>query len=130
MTKIKFLCIDPGPEYAGIAISHHGKLSEGLTTIHRTGINQQLKKIIQIIEDYSPERVIIGLPKRGEVQKYSKRLGKAIEESLTTPITYVDEEKTSIRAKDAMAKSKKSSEKIHQVSAAVILQNFIDDLIQ
>lgn len=130
MTKIKFLCIDPGFEYTGIAISYYGKLSEGLATIHKADINQQLEKIMQIVDDYNPERVIIGLPKRGEVQKYSRQLGKVIEKNLGIPITYADEDKTSIRAKDAMAKSKKSSDKIHQVSAAVILQNFIDDLVQ
>ncbi len=130
MTKIKFLCIDPGLKHAGIAVSHYGKFSEGLTTIQGLGFSQQLEKIIQIINKYNPEKIIIGLPKRGDVHKYSKQLGKAIQKDMETPVIYVNEDKTSARAKDEIINSKKNSKKIHQISAAVILQNFIDDLIQ
>ena len=130
MTKIKFLCIDPGLGHTGIAVSHYGKFSEGLTTIQGSSLNQQLEKIIQIINKYNPKKIIIGLPKRGDVHNYSKQLGEAIREDTDTPVIYANEDKTSARAKDEIINSKKNSKEIHQISAAIILQNFIDDLIQ
>lgn len=133
MPKARLLSIDPGRKYLGLAISRYGKLAEGLTTISSPTLNQQMKKILKIINQYQPQKIIIGRPKKGPIYKLSNQIGDRLKNSVNLPIIYVDEDKSSLQAKETLinlGKKKKSQDQIHQVAAAKILQNYIEDLLQ
>lgn len=133
-SQAKYISIDPGQKFIGVAISPHGRLAQGLTTISTTDPNRQIKKLTAIIKKHNPEKIIIGKTQRGKTKNLSHQIANQISKSTNTPVTYVDEYKSSLQAKQAQISSGKNPSQarqdIHQTAAACILQNFLDDLVQ
>lgn len=123
---MKILGIDYGLKKIGIALSEVG-LAEPLSVIS----NQPLvvRKISEICRKYGIEKIVIGLPE-GEIAKKVKEFGRKIAELTKLPVIYQDE---SLTSKEAVAKMieagrgrKARREKEDAVSAAVILQSYLD----
>ena len=60
----RIMGLDVGDKTIGVAVSDPlGITSQGVTTIRRKGIKSDIEELKSIIEEYSIEKVVIGLPK-------------------------------------------------------------------
>lgn len=61
---MRIMGLDVGDKTIGVAISDPlGWTAQGIKTIKRTGIKKDIDEIINIINEYNVEKVIVGLPK-------------------------------------------------------------------
>lgn len=135
----KILGIDYGVKRTGISITDEFNIIAcGLTTV-------PTKKLFYFLNEYfkkeSIKKIVIGLPSKFNyrefslervIQKFINEFRKKHSEELT--IVRIDERFTSKLAKYAIAKSYLKSKKrmdksiVDKISAAIILQSFIDRL--
>lgn len=133
---MKLLAIDYGTKHIGLAISDE-KPSVALPfqTITVTGSHvQQRDKIIadlvKLVDLEHIETIIVGMPLRSD--GLATKLGdeiysfcKALEAAVAIPVDVLDERFTS---KIATHLPHKTSRNIHELSAQVLLQDYIDKL--
>lgn len=61
---MRIIGIDYGDARIGLAVSDPlGITAQGLTTVKNKGEEKTLKELKKIIDEYSPEKIVIGLPK-------------------------------------------------------------------
>ena len=61
---MRILGIDYGDARVGVAVSDVlGFMAQGVKTIKNTGIKQLLNELNEVLTEYKPERIVIGLPK-------------------------------------------------------------------
>ena len=62
--KMRIIGLDVGTKTIGIAVSDELSLTaQGVTTLKRKVIQQDIKKLLKVIEDHEAEKVVVGLPK-------------------------------------------------------------------
>ena len=135
--RVAALGLDVGGKRIGVAgCDGLGLIATGITTIWRSSFQEDITKLIQIIEERQVEILVLGLPYKmdgsigsqaKQVQKFARRVAAAIE----LPIEYVDERLTSYAAEEMMKTAKISVSQnkgtIDRIAAAVILQQWLDD---
>jgi len=130
--------LDVGSKTVGVAISDEmGWTAQGVETI---AINEEKKRfgferIGEIIEEYSVERIIVGLPKnmnnsigpRGEA---SQAYAEGLREAFQLPVLLWDERLSTMAAErillEADVSRKKRKKVIDKMAAAMILQGYLD----
>lgn len=136
---ITFLGFDVGHKKTGVAIANsltnHAK---GLTAIQHNK-NGQIDWVIidKLIKEYTPSKVIIGLPlHHGQYQKatyQAKKFGNQLSQKYKLLINYTDEYLSSMEAKQQLKwhhnHSNAKYSDIDKQSAAVILQTWLNTLI-
>ena len=131
----RILSIDYGTSRVGFAVSDLLHIiATPLKTIKNKSIQDLLKNIGQIVKEYDIRSIVVGLPLglNGKETKQTKTV-KLFSETLEKnnyKVIFEDERLTTILAKKALIKQKISTGKnkslIDQVSAAFILQNYLD----
>ncbi len=133
---MRILGIDYGDSRTGIAISDPmGWTAQGLETIVGKGKKKIVARIIEIIEQYDVDKIVIGLPKnmngtvgeRGEltfafIEKLKKKTDIEIiqwDERLTTVAAHRTLNETNVRGKKRKAI-------VDTVAATYILQGYLD----
>jgi putative Holliday junction resolvase len=135
---MRILGLDVGTKTVGVAVSDEmGWTAQGLETIK---INEEksefgFKRLMEIIEEYSVDTIVVGLPKnmnnsigpRGEAcQKYADLLS----ETFHLPIQLWDERLSTMAAEriliSADVSRKKRKKVIDKLAASVILQGYLD----
>lgn len=126
----KILSIDFGLAKVGVAVSS-GVLAAPLNTIKFENIDELLVKIKKIVESENPSKILVGISS-GQIAKESKIFGEKLGDYLDLPVVFVDETLTS---KDAAAlsleagiKRKKRKSMEDAYAAALILQNYLDQI--
>lgn len=133
---ISALGLDVGQKRIGIAgCDRTGLIATGITTLHRTSFDRDVKFLEQIIQERDVEILVVGLPysmdgslgfQARHVQKFTKRI-TAI---LKLPVEYVDERLTSYQAEQMIIAEKRSPSRnkglIDRKAAALILQQWLD----
>lgn len=123
---MKVLGIDYGLKKIGMALAEAG-LAEPLSVVN----NQVsvINKITKICQNYSIEKIVVGLPE-GKIATKAKEFGKKLSSSTSLPVVFQDETLTS---KEAIAKMieggrgrKRRKEREDAVAAAIILQSYLD----
>jgi len=132
------LGIDYGQRRIGIAVSDPlGILATGLPTIVYQTLPDALDQIGKTISDYQVREVVVGLPLnlKGEESGAAQQTRRFIEElrkRFALTISVWDERFTSVLAQRALITIGKSPsrnrEKIDQLSAMLLLQNYLDKL--
>lgn len=130
------LGLDFGTKRIGVAISDELLLTaQGLDTIRRKGLKDDLALIKEIVDSNGVSEVIVGLPlnMNGTYSEKTKEAVMFVDELKNTidiPVITQDERLTSIQAERAMlegdmsrAKRKKLSDKL---AAQIILQSYLD----
>lgn len=135
----RILGIDYGKKRIGLAISDPNqvmalpwKTIEGYESIKRSA-----QHLIEILEksDYHFEKIIIGNPlqmsgKPSEMTRVVQDFAKILEEKLLIQVILWDERLSSLHAdkslKELKLNRKKRSQKVDEVAAMMILQNFLD----
>jgi putative Holliday junction resolvase len=136
----RILAIDFGTKRMGLAVSDAlGVTAQGLPTLERGRLGDDLRRIQELVEEYSAERVIVGNPlgHGGGETAMSRRAAKFAEDlrrRLSCPVELWDERLTSVEANRRLRESGLSLGKrqraVDRVAATLLLQSYLDFLEQ
>ena len=135
---MRIMALDVGSKRIGVALSDPLKITaQGLQTFQRTTLEEDIKGLWKLIDEYEVSQLVVGLPKNmdgtigfkaEEVQQFVADLTAErkieviwIDERLTT----VSAERVLLEADVSRAKRKKV---IDKMAAVVILQSYLDRL--
>lgn len=132
----KILSLDIGKKKIGIAITDLLQITaQPHSTIRSKNIEEQIKKIIAIVDENSIKTIVVGLPKNmndseGEQADWTKKfVQKIIEKKEELEIVYIDERLTSKMALSSLKhmNMKKIKEKglIDTIAAVNILETYL-----
>ncbi|MCI8520624.1 MAG: Holliday junction resolvase RuvX [Clostridia bacterium] len=133
---MRILGIDYGDARVGVAVSDAlGFMAQGVKTIKNTGIKQLLNELNEVLTEYKPEKIVIGLPKnmdgtegfRAEATyKFANKL-KTIYEG---EIIFWDERLSSVGAarylNETNTRGKKRKNVLDTVAACIILEGYLN----
>ncbi len=132
--------MDVGDKRIGMAISDvMGWTAQGISTLERRNKKYDLEFIRNVIEEYQPERIVVGLPKNmngsiGPQGEKVKAFAENLKEHFKQEILFWDERLSTVSAHKVMIQGdvsrKKRKERVDQVAAVLILQNYLDYLSQ
>lgn len=133
---MRIMGIDYGEKRFGIALSDPlGITAQGLPTIERTSIQEDIKKIINIIQEKEVQEIVVGLPKHlnntlGDKAKEVLYFIDTLKKHINIPIKTFDERFSTVRANRAMLEGdlsrKKRKERVDMIAAQLILQGYLD----
>jgi len=140
MEEQRYLGLDFGGRRIGVAISDPGGIiAQPLDTLIVTGIRDAVEKVCGLIAERPVVGVVIGMPislsgkpsqSSQEVEKFADRLRRRC----PVPLYFEDERLSSRQAEATLhslgGKIKGNKEKIDRISAALILQSFLDRLVR
>ena len=136
MEEKRYIGIDYGGRRVGIAVSDlSGTLASSLETLTVSDDNDARGKIMSLIDEYNPIGIVIGLPLNlsGDESELSQRVRefvRILESETSVPIILEDERLSSRMAENILhshgKKVKGNKGKIDRISAAIILQSFLD----
>lgn len=127
---MKFLGVDWGLTRIGLAISE-GVLASPYKTLEVKNLDQALSKLLGVLESENIDQVVIGKPEGGMGKKVEKLVKKL--KSLGLNVVETDETLSSQQAQQEMINlgvSQKKRGDDNSVAAAIILQEFLDEINQ
>ena len=135
---MRVLAIDFGMKRMGLAVSDAlGITAQGLRTLQRTRLDDDLEKIRQLTEEYATERVLVGNPighGGGEtaMSRKAAEFAEKLRRRLTCPVQLWDERLTSVEANRALRETGltlgKRQKAVDRVAATLLLQSYLDYL--
>jgi putative Holliday junction resolvase len=142
MTKI--IALDVGDKTIGVALSDDLLFTaQGLMTIERVGIRKDTGKVMELINEYKCDTVVIGLPKNlngtdsiqtEKVYEFRTMLENKMKSSGMKDISILwqDERFTTLMAEKVLIEAdvsrKKRKDVIDKQAAVLILQGYLDRL--
>jgi len=135
---VRVLAIDFGMRRMGLAVSDAlGITAQGLPTLSRTRLDNDLQKIRELTEEYSTEGVIVGNPLGhggGEttMSRKAAEFAEKLRRRVDCPVVLWDERLTSVQANRALRDSGltlgKRQRAVDRVAAVLLLQSYLDFL--
>lgn len=132
----RILALDVGKKRIGLAVSDElGRLAQGIETLHRIRIRQDLSELEAICTQYDVQLLLVGKPlhmsgdesRQSEyTREFAERLGKHVNRA----VVYWDERLTSkeaermLRASGASLAQKKKS--VDRLSAVLLLESYLE----
>jgi putative Holliday junction resolvase len=134
----RILAIDFGTKRMGLAVSDGlGMTAQGLPTLQRTRIADDLERLRLLVEEYSVERVLVGNPigHSGGETSMSQQVAEFVEKlrrRLPCPVELRDERLTSVEANRTLREMGltlgKRRRAVDRVAAVLLLQGYLDYL--
>ncbi len=134
----RILAIDFGTRRMGLAVSDAlGMTAQGLPTLERTRMADDLEHLRSLVEEHSVERVLVGNPigHSGAETSMSQRVAEFAEKlrrRLPCPVELRDERLTSVEAnrtlREAGLSIRKRQRAADRVAAVLLLQSYLDQL--
>lgn len=135
---MRILSMDVGDKRIGMAISDSlGWTAQGIDTLERGNIQSDKGYIQNILNKYTPEKIVIGLPLNmngslGPQGEKVKSFANQLQEYYSGEIVFWDERLTSVSAHKTMIQAdmsrKKRKQRVDQLAAVLILQSYLDYL--
>jgi putative Holliday junction resolvase len=135
---MKILGLDVGEKRIGIAISDElGYTAQGMRVLNRSGLEDDLTVLRELIKETEATEVVVGLPKNmdgslGESAQKVLSFAKKMEESLSLPVILWDERWTTAEATRLLVEADLSRAKrrkvVDKLAAVLILQGYLDSL--
>lgn len=135
---MKVLGLDVGEKRIGIAISDElGYTAQGMRVMNRSGLEDDLQVIKELIAAERATEVVVGFPKNmdgslGEAAEKVIFFAKKIEESISVPVILWDERWTTAEATRLLVEADLSRAKrrkvVDKLAAVLILQGYLDSL--
>lgn len=132
---MRILAIDFGDARVGVAVTDPlGITSQGVTTVKNGGIKKLLGELNEIINQYAPETIVIGLPKNmdgteGFRAEKTYKFAEKLKTIYNGNIEFVDERLTTMGAAQYLSATntfgKKRKDVIDTVSACLILDTYM-----
>lgn len=133
---MRIIGIDYGEKRIGIAISDPlGITAQGLPTVERTNIQEDMQKILNIIREKEVGEIVVGLPKHmnnslGEKAQEVLAFVDLLKKHSNLPVSVIDERLSTVRAQRAMLEGnlsrKKRKDRVDMIAAQLILQDYLD----
>jgi putative Holliday junction resolvase len=133
---MRIMGLDIGSRTIGVAISDElGMTAQGLKTIRRRSMEEDLKEILHIIGQFEINKIVIGLPKNmdGTIGKQAEMIFqwiKAAKEKIGPPMLTWDERLSTVEASKILLEAdlsrKKRKEVIDKLAAVLILQGYLN----
>ncbi|MEB3197658.1 MAG: Holliday junction resolvase RuvX, partial [Candidatus Sericytochromatia bacterium] len=95
--KLRLIGLDVGTKTIGVAISDPlGWTAQGVTTIARTSLDEDLAAIIDLIDVYNASKLVVGYPRNmdgsiGEQARFVERFVESLQAAIALPVELVDE---------------------------------------
>ena len=134
----RILAIDFGTKRMGLAVSDAlGMTAQGLPTLQRTRIGDDLERLRSLVEEYSVEKVLVGNPighSGGEtsMSQLVAEFAEKLRRRLPCPVELRDERLTSVEAnrtlREAGLSIGKRQRAVDRVAAVLLLQSYLDYL--
>ncbi|HHX66130.1 MAG TPA: Holliday junction resolvase RuvX [Chloroflexi bacterium] len=134
---MRYLALDVGDEYIGVAISDEGgSLARPLEVLRRGSGPASFLQIARIIEAEKVGAIVVGLPllpdgREGRQVRSTRAYVRGLEKRVSVPIILWDERDSTQEAAETLAeigaRRKRHRERIDAVAAAVILQSFLNE---
>ena len=135
---MRIMALDVGSRTIGIACSDALLMTaQGIETIRRTSLENDFKRLSDLISEYEVHELVVGMPKnmngtKGErAEKTEEFVGK-MKEVIALPITFWDERLSTVMAERQLIAADVSRKKrkgvIDKMAAVVILQGYLDRL--
>lgn len=141
---MRIMALDVGDKTIGVAVSDELLIAaNGITTIERIGIRKDCGKIMDLINSYDVETVVIGLNKKldgtdsiqtEKVYEFKVMLENKMRSSSmqNVKVTYYDERLTTVMAEKVLIEGNVRREKrkkvIDKQAAVIILQGYLDSI--
>ena len=135
---MRIMGLDIGTRTIGIALSDpFGWTAQGLEVIRRKRLEDELKRLLQIISEYEVEKIVAGLPKNmnGTMGPQADQVLEFLEQLksvVTVPIVTWDERLSTVAAEKALVAADVSRSKrkkvIDKMAAVFILQGYLDSI--
>jgi len=133
---MRIMGIDIGSRTMGVAISDElGMTAQGLKTIKRRSMEEDLKEISLIIAQFKIGKIVVGLPKNmdGTIGKQAEVIFqwiKAAKEKIYLPVVTWDERLSTVEASKILLEADLSRKKrkgvIDKLAAVLILQGYLN----
>ena len=133
---MRILGIDYGDARVGVAVSDLlGFMASGVGTIQNKGNKALFGELQKILDEYKPEKIVIGLPKNmdgteGFRVDATKEFAKKLEKIYNGEIIFVDERLTTVGATRYLdttnTHGKKRKAVLDTVSACLILEQYLN----
>ena len=134
----RILAIDFGTRRMGLAVSDAlGMTAQGLPTLQRTRIADDLERLRALVEEYGVGRVLVGNPighRGGEtaMSQHVAEFAEKLRRRVTCPVELRDERLTSVEAnrtlREAGLSVGKRQRAVDRVAAVLLLQSYLDYL--
>jgi putative Holliday junction resolvase len=135
---MRVLAIDHGTVRMGIAMSDELKMiAQPLEFIPAEPFAGFLDRLKELLREYEVELILLGMPRNmdgsyGEATMKVREFEAVLKNSITAPIKTWDERLTSVQANRSLtqgrAKKKKKRQNVDAMSAAILLQSYLDSL--
>ena len=133
---MRTLALDVGTKTIGVAVSDElGITANGVTTITRKGLKSDLEELKNIVDEYGPGEIVVGLPYQmdGSLTQRGERiqfLAEKIKAALSLPVEYWDESYSTVNAEKVLIRAdvsrKKRKKVIDKMAAVYILQEYLE----
>ncbi len=132
---MRILGIDYGDARVGVAVSDPlGMAATGVRTIKNTGKKKLLAELSEVLKEYSPETVVIGMPKNmdgteGFRAEATRKFADTLKEIYSGNIEFTDERLTTAEASRYLnftnTRGRKRKAVIDTVSACLIVESYL-----
>ena len=133
---MRTLALDVGTKTIGIAVSDElGITANGITTIKRKSLKEDLQELDILIKEYKPGEIIVGVPYQmdGSVSERGQQIlnfAEKIREAFSLPIVFWDESFSTVNAEKKLIEGNMSRKKrkkvIDKIAAVFILQEYLE----
>lgn len=131
----RIIGIDYGDKRVGIAVSDVlGFSAHGVGTLENNGLNSLIDEIMKIAEQYSPEKIVVGMPlnmdgTKGFRAEATEKFVAKLRQRYKGEIFCLDERLTTVGASrflnETNTRGKKRKDVIDTVSACLILDSYL-----
>ena len=133
---MRILGIDYGDSRVGIAVSDPlGITAQGVKTLKNKNIKKLLLELSQIINEYNPEKIVIGMPKnmdgtQGFRAEATNKFAESLKSIYQGEIDFMDERLTTVSAtrvlNETNTRGQDRKKVLDTVSACFILENYLN----
>jgi len=132
---LRLMGLDLGEKTIGVALSDPLRITaQGLKVIRRQTLEQDLKELDQIVEDYSVKEVVVGLPRMmngtiGPMGEKALEFASILRERWEIAVQTWDERLSTMQAEKVLLEAdltrKKRKGLIDKTAAVIILQSYL-----
>jgi putative Holliday junction resolvase len=136
MVKNRVLALDLGKKRIGLALSDElGLTAQGLETLQRTNIREDLARISQLVAERDVSLILIGNPlhmsgREGRQVEYARDFGQRLKTVSGVGVEFWDERLTTVAAQRVLRESGISIEKrakaVDRLAAVILLESYLD----
>ncbi len=130
------MALDVGTKTVGVAVSDPlGMFAQPVETVQRTGRKADVARLSELAAQYTPERIVVGLPIGTDGSEMSsaveaRRMAVAVAGVVECEVVLIDERFTTAQAERVLIaggmRRKKRKKVIDQAAAVLILQQWLD----